>query len=109
MRLNPLTVVLTFAGQALGDFSADETRSEMMGTLVERASKPEVSGYNYVGCFSDQENPRPLGVGYTHENMTLEICEAYCSTYNGGQPYFGLEYYREVLHSALWLYAFDKD
>lgn len=52
-------------------------------------SPPTVGSYNYVGCFTDDNNQRSLTGLVTYDpQMTLEKCAAACSEYS----YFGVEY-----------------
>lgn len=49
-------------------------------------------GPNYLGCYSDSTTGRTLtGNNIAWDNMTIEICAAYCAQGTGYQ-YYGLEY-----------------
>jgi WSC domain len=54
--------------------------------------KPTVASYSYLGCYSDSAYARVLpDTSESINNMTLEVCAAFCKSY----PYFGVEYGQE--------------
>ncbi|KAF2006087.1 heme peroxidase, partial [Amniculicola lignicola CBS 123094] len=53
---------------------------------------PSISGYNYLGCYSEATNGRALtDTATTSDKMTVETCATFC----GGSSYFGIEYSSE--------------
>ncbi|OWP05583.1 hypothetical protein B2J93_459 [Marssonina coronariae] len=56
------------------------------------AIRPVVSGYSFLGCYTESTTGRALSLSsYASDTMTLESCAAYCSAYS----MFGVEYGRE--------------
>ncbi|KAK3896349.1 WSC domain-containing protein, partial [Staphylotrichum tortipilum] len=54
---------------------------------------PTVGGFGFVGCMTELPAGRTLDAAAVlpDDNMTLEMCAAYCATY----AYFGVEFGRE--------------
>ncbi|RDW71173.1 hypothetical protein BP6252_07736 [Coleophoma cylindrospora] len=59
-------------------------------TQTTPAIKPTISGYTYLGCYTEGTNVRALGSAayYDYSTMTLEECAADCA----GYTYWGVEY-----------------
>ncbi|KAH7130137.1 heme peroxidase [Dendryphion nanum] len=59
---------------------------------------PPITGYNYLGCYSEADGGRTLGdTDTTSDDMTVEKCATFCN----GSGYFGLEYSKECYCGAI--------
>ncbi|CZR70098.1 uncharacterized protein PAC_19999 [Phialocephala subalpina] len=80
----------------LNNAIATITTATIAPTATAASIKPTIPPYNYYGCQTEAIGVRALSQAFTaSDSMTLEMCEAFCSTYT----YFGVEYGRECKSS----------
>lgn len=89
---------LVYAAFGSLSFFSALTSATPLRSLQSRAVA--ISGYDYVGCYSEATGQRALGdkVLYDQE-MTIEICAAACA----GYTWFGTEYGTEVWEFIFYL------
>ena len=83
------TQVSTSSTAASSTVASTSSTSSPSPTL---AIKPQVGGYNFVGCWTEGVGTRALtGAAFAYDGMTLETCMVNCT----GFAYWGTEYGRE--------------
>jgi WSC domain len=76
---------------AIATITTSATQSGTSATQTP-AIKPTVGTYTYYGCQTEGNGTRALGgAATTSDTMTLEVCEAFCTSFT----YWGTEYGRE--------------
>ncbi|KAI9745866.1 MAG: hypothetical protein M1818_000547 [Claussenomyces sp. TS43310] len=90
----------TRASTSTGSSAPSPTTAPALSTKY--PSPPNVAGYRFIGCYSDNVSGRALQATYMYGSyqgsapLTLERCAAYCETHAGGPyAYFGAEYTNE--------------
>ncbi|KAF2732319.1 heme peroxidase [Polyplosphaeria fusca] len=80
------------AGNAQQTCGAGNRISLYKNTKYTAPVSPNIPGYSNLGCYTEGSAGRALTGGYTaNDNMNVNTCATYCSTYN----YFGVEYGKE--------------
>ncbi|KAF1988457.1 class II peroxidase [Aulographum hederae CBS 113979] len=50
---------------------------------------PNITGFNYLGCYTDRQDNRTLGgTSTSNSSLTVEFCATFCT----GKQFFGVEY-----------------